>query len=62
MLDIFRREGTNIRDKGAMLAHKPSSFMPECDGSLTTLDELVHIYNLIPGMLQNLMAILRCVF
>ena len=61
MLGIFRREETNIKDKGATLSHKPSSFTPECDDSLTTLDKLMHTYNLMPGMLQNLMTILRCV-
>jgi len=57
MLGIFGREGTKVRDKGAMatLSHKPSSFTPECDDSLTTLDKLMHTYNLMPGMLHNVM-------
>lgn len=59
MLVIFRREGTNIIDKGETLSHKPSSFRPECNNSLATLDKLVYIYNLMPGMLQILMTILR---
>lgn len=61
MLGIFRREGTNIRDKEATLSHKSTSFTPGCADGLSTLDKLMHTYNLMPGMLQNLTAILGCV-